>query len=73
MYTQDPINFKGLFNQVGRWTAGFHEVLFLQGKSFRKGNKRLLFTIYGAKFEGLLSSIIFLLLPSLVLIKVITG
>jgi len=73
MYTQDPIDFKGLFTQVGRWSAGFHEVLFLQGKKFRKGNKRLLFTIYGAKFEGLVSSIIFLLLPSLLLIKITTG
>lgn len=73
MYTQDPIDFKNLFIQIGRWSAGFHEVLFLQGKEFRKGNKRLLFTIYGAKFEGLVSSIIFLLLPSLVLIKITTG
>ncbi|MEE8179509.1 MAG: glycosyltransferase, partial [bacterium] len=73
MYTQDPMDFKSLFTQVGRWCAGFHEVLFLQGKKFRKGNKRLLFTIYGAKFEGLVSSIIFLLLPSLALIKITTG
>ena len=73
MYTQDPVDFKGLFTQVGRWSAGFHEVLFLQGKSFRKGNKRLLFTIYGAKFEGLTSSIIFLALPSLILIKMTAG
>ena len=73
MYTQDPTDFKNLFIQIGRWCAGFHEVLFLQGKKFRKGNKRLLFTIYGAKFEGLISSIIFLLLPILVLIKITTG
>ncbi len=73
MYTQDPTDFKNLFIQIGRWCAGFHEVLFLQGKKFRKGNKRLLFTIYGAKFEGLVSSIIFLLLPTLVLIKITTG
>ena len=73
LYTQDPMDFKNLFTQVGRWCAGFHEVLFLQGKKFTKGNKRLLFTIYGAKFEGLVSSIIFLLLPSLALIKITTG
>ncbi len=73
MYTQDPIDFKGLFTQVGRWSAGFHEVLFLQGKQFRKGNKRLLFTIYGAKFEGLASSILFLLVPGLLLIRITTG
>ena len=73
MDTQDPIDFKGLFTQVGRWSAGFHEVLFLQGKTFRKGNRRLLFTIYGAKFEGLASSILFLLVPSLVLTRIITG
>jgi len=73
MDTQDPIDFKGLFTQVGRWSAGFHEVLFLQGKQFRKGNKRLLFTIYGAKFEGLASSILFLVIPALVLIRITTG
>lgn len=73
MDTQDPIDFKGLFTQVGRWSAGFHEVLFLQGKQFRKGNKRLLFTIYGAKFEGLASSILFLLVPGLLLIRITTG
>lgn len=73
MYTQDPTDFKGLFTQIGRWCAGFHQVLFLQGKNFRKGDKRLLFTIYGAKFEGVTSSIIFLLLPCLLLIKITTG
>jgi len=73
MYTQDPINFKGLFTQVGRWSAGFHGVLFLQGKNFKRGNKRLLFTIYGAKFEGITSSMIFLALPGLILIKIISG
>jgi cellulose synthase/poly-beta-1,6-N-acetylglucosamine synthase-like glycosyltransferase len=73
MYTQDPMDFKNLFIQIGRWCAGFHEVLFLQGKKFRKGNKRLLFTIYGAKFEGLVSSVIFLLLPILVFVKIVTG
>lgn len=73
MDTQDPIDFRGLFTQVGRWSAGFHEVLFLQGKQFRKGNKRLLFTIYGAKFEGLASSILFLLVPGLLLIRITTG
>jgi len=73
MYTQDPINFKGLSTQVGRWSAGFHEVLFLQGKNFKKGSKKLLFTIYGAKFEGITSSLIFLVLPSLILVKIISG
>lgn len=62
MYTQETKGLRPLFTQLTRWLAGFHQILFLQGKNFRKGDKKLLLTIYGAKFEGLTSSIIFLLL-----------
>jgi len=73
MYTQEPKDFRSLFTQLARWLGGFHQILFLHGKDLRKGNKRLLFTIYGAKFEGLASSIMFFLVPGLLLIRITTG
>jgi len=73
MYTQEPGKFKSLYIQLSRWTGGFHQILFLQRKKLRQGNKRVLFTLYGAKFEGLINSLIFFALPCLILIKLCTG
>ncbi|HUT96273.1 MAG TPA: glycosyltransferase family 2 protein [Candidatus Paceibacterota bacterium] len=62
MYTQEPTNLKSLANQLDRWTRGFHQVMALKSGCFRR-RAGVAWTVYGAKYEGLLSSLIYLGIP----------
>ena len=73
METQDPTSFRGLNIQLDRWTAGFHQVVWLKGLDFAKKNKKLAFTIGGALGEGLFSSSLFLGIPAATTLNIVTG
>ncbi len=73
MFTQDPRNLKNLWRQTYRWNSGFHQVMYLEGKNITRKNKKIMFTLYGALFEGLIGSIYFLILPVFGLYEVFSG
>lgn len=72
MFTQEPHNLKSLGIQLDRWTRGFHQIMFLKAKQFRK-RKKLAWTVYGARYEGLLSSLIYLGAPLFLMTYLLMG
>jgi glycosyltransferase involved in cell wall biosynthesis len=72
-WTEEPQTIKSLSVQLDRWNAGFHQVMHLDSKDFRKGSKKLAWTIYGARYEGLASSLICLGIPLLLISYLLTG
>lgn len=73
MYTQDPRAIRSLWHQIYRWTSGFHQVMFLEGRNFVRKNKKVGFTMYGNLFEGLLGGIFFLFFPGVLLYEAVAG
>ncbi len=72
MYTQEPHSLKSLVMQLDRWTRGFHQIMSLKSKQFRK-RKKLAWTVYGARYEGLLSSLIYLGIPLFLFLYLLFG
>ncbi len=66
MITQDPQKIKSWWVQCIRWSGGLHQVRYLQGdKIIQKA--RSAFTVYGALFEGIIGSLLFFGVPTLLI------